>query len=258
MKFIQLRISKRETHEKLLDDVGKNIYNWMLIIDSNFKTNNTQQKQKQYFLTKLLETLSQYDMKMVIDHIKYILEKLNSSIVNQHYKELEKTTNLEKIILFMESMATHGINSVQFLNKIQTNEKITTDNLNKSSQWVKFIDKFIEIGTPNKYLIGFIENIIIRKILHYNDITITNTIKDVSIIYPQCLNIFLLSNLDKHFVFKKIYMYLQYTMRYSGKNLGDHIKSIDELTYNNMLILEIKISYSLLKNNLRNYLRNNL
>lgn len=133
------------------------------------------------------------------------------------------------------------MNITELFNTIITNPKIINENLDQTNKWLNFIDKCLEIGIEKESIIQLLYDIIIAKTLYYSDITRCSNIKDISILYPQCLNIFLLSNLNSHFIFKKLYMFVMYSVRYSGKNIGDYIKNISQDEYNQLLVLENKL-----------------
>ena len=107
-------------------------------------------------------------------------------------------------------------------------------------KWVNFVNKCLRFGIPKDSVFKLIEEIIIHKITYYSDITRANK-NEISVIYPQCLHSFLLSNLNKNFIIKKLYMIVSYTIRYSGRNILDFLKNIRPEQYNSMLILEYRL-----------------
>jgi len=81
------------------------------------------------------------------------------------------------------------------------------ENIEKMHKWVIFVDTYMTFGISKDRII---------KLILYSS---TNNNRKLTVIYPQCLQIFLLSNLNRHFVFKKLYMTVSHNLRYSWKNL---------------------------------------
>lgn len=195
-----------------------------------------------HFLIEFNNILLNHDLikssKIIQDEINFI----NNIIIDHYHRELEKITDLEKISLILESFSTKDKASLILLfEKIKKHPKIIMENIEKMDKWIIFIDKSIELDVPKGTIIGLIEKIIMMKINYHGDITKTNK-NDLSILYPYCLNIFLLTNLDhQNFLLKKLYMYLLYHLRYSGRNLSEFIQKLTHEQYQQLLILENKL-----------------
>lgn len=228
---------KQESHQKLMTDSEMALKNKIIHQYAKNPNNVTLYK-------KILESVNtittKHNLQKIQESLCSEIKRIDNLLVNSYQKELDKTTNLTKIITHLESI-DNNTTLHELFKKIQSNPKIIHENIDKTDQWIIFVDKCIKLNIDKSLIVSLLEIIVVQKILFYNDITRTNSIKDISIIYPQCLNVFLLSNLNKSFIFNKLYMFLNYTMRYSGKNLGDYIKSVTQKDYDNLLYLEKKL-----------------
>ena len=65
--------------------------------------------------------------------------------------------------------------------------------------------------------------------------------RNTIIMYPYCLQTFLIKNLSVHFVFEKLYMMLSCNIRYSGRNIPEAIQKLTLEKYNSLLVLENKL-----------------
>jgi hypothetical protein len=124
--------------------------------------------------------------------------------------------------------------------KIKSHPKVMTENITKMNKWVDFISRSIKMGIPKESIYRLIEEIIVFKINYYSDVTIANK-NDINVIYPQCLHAFVTSNINRHFIFRKIYMIISYSIRYSGRNISSFLKQLKPDQYNNLMILENKL-----------------
>ncbi len=195
------------------------------------------------FLTEIKSIAQARAYTKIVDFVKKDIDHFNGLIITFHKREIEKTTDFEKIGSGLEAFASGGQENVSALfTKLLTNTKIISDNirLEKSAKSSQFVDQCLRIGIEKELLIRFLEEMIMAKISHYTDATKIPK-DDISIIYPHSLQIFLLSNINTHFVFKKLYMYLMYTIRYSGRNIGDTIKNLTQDQYDGLLVLENKL-----------------
>ena len=192
------------------------------------------------FLTQIMVIAKKYDMQNIMDLINNEIANVNNLIIEHHKKEVEKITDLDKISSLLEIFAGKDRNNLLGLfDKIKTYNKVMQENLEKMTKWIMFCDKCLKLGIPRDSVIELIGEIIMAKISQHNDINQTN--KDLSVIYPQCLQVFLLTNLNKHFIFKKLYMYISCAIRYSGRNTFEHIKNITCEQYQSLLVLENKL-----------------
>lgn len=207
------------------------------------------------FLLEINQLAKNYNMTNIISATSTEIKNMDNIIINHHHKEIEKITDLEKILAFVEIFASKDKNNlIGFFDKIKSNIKIIHDNIDKMDKWVLFIDKCIKMKIPGETLIHLIEDIIMAKISYYGDSTRINS-KEITVIYPQCLHVFLLPLVDKNFIFKRLYMFVSYHIRYSGRNVAEHIKKIKSEEYYKMLLLEYKLlelaSYSTDENSLQ-------
>jgi hypothetical protein len=195
------------------------------------------------FLTEIMEITSEYNLSNISEITNGEINMVNNLITNYHKKEMEQVTDLEKISSYLEIFATKDKNNLDALfDKIRTYPKIIQENIDKADKWIIFINKCIKISIPKDSIIKLMEDIIISKISYYTKIYTTNNKDlDISVIYPHCLQVFLLANLHKNFIFKKIYMFLLYNLRYSGRNIEDYIKNIHSEQFDELLKLENKL-----------------
>lgn len=192
-------------------------------------------------LTKLNDIATGYNITELSGIIKEQLSTVDMMITDYHKKEMEKVTDLEKIASYLEIFAKKDNSNLNSLfEKIRSSGKIITENLDSMDKWIVFIDKCLKIGIQNDLMINLLEELILAKIGHYTDQSRIN-LRDLSVVYPQCLQTFLLCHLDKHFVFKKLYMFLSYSIRYSGRNISEFIKNLQSDQYDCMLLLENKL-----------------
>jgi hypothetical protein len=193
------------------------------------------------FLCEIMEIAKGYNLSNITDITKKEMKIVNSLIINYHEQEMEKITDLDKIASHLEIFADKDRNTlINLFEKIRMQQKVIQENVENMKKWVLFFDKCTKIGIPKELMLQLIEEIIMYKIQYYSD-TSRISPKNPSIIYPQCLHIFLLVNIDKHFVFKKLYMFTSYSIRYSGRNIGDYIKNLTQDQYHTLLILENKL-----------------
>ena len=89
-------------------------------------------------------------------------------------------------------------------------------------------------------MISLMEDVILHKLSYYSDLSRANK-SDITTIYPQCLYAFLLANLNKHFVFVKLSIYVSYGLRYSGRNIDTLIRHLSQDQYQSLLMLETKL-----------------
>lgn len=164
------------------------------------------------------------------------LQIVSATITQQRCKEVENLTDLTKVGDYLESL-TGSEGASEFLAKMPDQTKIIQENLQSTVEWISFLVRCQEMGVGKEDLINLVKNIIIAKIEYYKDSTNT-TQSDLSMTYPQCLNVFLISHLEKDFVFKHLQMILTYSIRFSGRNLSDLIRRMTEKDYQTILGLE--------------------
>jgi len=197
--------------------------------------------QYQSSLNKLLKIICTNNLN-ISKNIEKEKDKINDIIISHHSKEVEKTSDLDKIFPLLEIFAAKDKNNLFGLfDKLSSNSKLIKDNMDSMDKWTIFVDKCTKIGIPKQSIINLIEKIIIEKISHYCDISKAQKNSDLSIIYPHCLHSFLLSNMNKHFIFKKLDMITCYHMRYSGRNILDTINNLTSEQYDSLLTLEYKL-----------------
>lgn len=169
------------------------------------------------------------------------LKTVGLSIASHHRRELEAISDLPKITARLTAIAKDdSSNLAGTFDQIVTNPKIMLDNVEKMEAWVAFVDKASELGIEASKIQALIERIIIAKIEYCSDSRRID-IKNPLAIYPPTLQVFLLSRLNSSFVFKRLYMYLTYTIRYSGRNITEQLLAIDQGQYDMLLQLESKL-----------------
>jgi hypothetical protein len=241
---------KTEMHDDLIDKVDVILFTKLKQFYDKYKNNialETNQAGSLVVYTyhkclkAFMDIAKEYNLANIMEITKLEIDKVNNLIIDYHKKEFEKVTDLEKISSLLEIFANQDKNNVIGLfEKIKAHPKIMHENIEKMDKWVYFVDKCLKIGIPKDSIIHLLEEIILSKITFYSDISKTNN-KDISVIYPQCLHAFLLSNINKNFVFKKLYMFISYSIRYSGRNIVDFIKNLKPEQYQNLLTLENKL-----------------
>lgn len=240
---------KSEMHDDLIDKIEdillsnlkqyyeKNRNN--VSIDS--KPNHINAYTYHQFLFELKEMVKGYNLSGILEITNQEIELVNNLITEHHKKELERVTDLDKISSYLEIFADKDKDKmISLFDNISSQTKILQENIEKMDKWVIFINRCLKMGIPNDSIIKLVEEIISVKILYYTDISRLNN-KNLNAIYPQCLNVFLLSNLEKHFVFKKMYMVCSYNIRYAGRNIMDHIKILTADQFQKMMVLENKL-----------------
>ncbi|AZL89206.1 hypothetical protein QKC54_gp0630 [Megavirus baoshan] len=236
---------KSEMYNNLLSDIDQELsikINYICSPDS-INTINIANKY-QILLNKFKNLNLDNHYPKFFNALQSILSQVNNYILEKHSKEIQNITDLTKITNIISSQFEQQNNVTNISNlftKIMSNPKIIQENIDKNDKWIILIDKLIEINISKQIIIEFIEKLIMSKALYYGDITRCSNIKDYTILYPQCLNIFLLSNINKNFIFKRLYMFLTYSIRYSGKNIADYIRSINQNEYDNLLVIENKL-----------------
>ncbi len=193
------------------------------------------------FLVQIMDIAKGYNLSNIMEITKEEIIAVNNLITEYHKKEMERVTDLEKISSYLEIFATKDkMNLHSLFEKIRTHPKIIQENMENVDKWLIFIDKCLKIGVQRESVLRLIEEIIVSKISHYNEVSRINN-KELSAIYPLCLQIFLLSNINRGFIFKRLYMYASYSIRYSGRNISELIRNIKEEHYQSMLKLENKL-----------------
>lgn len=241
---------KNEMHDELIHQIDqillsklKNFYqkSCNLVVIEPKQLNHIDAYTYHKFLSTIMEIVREYNMSNIMEITKQEIGYTNKLIIDQHNKEMEKLTDLDKILSILEIFAARDKNNLPGLfDRIQNNSKIMVENMEKMDKWVFFIDKCSRIGIAKESLIKLLEQIIILKITYFSDVSKSNR-NEFSTIYPQCLQVFLLPNLNKNFIFMKLYMLLVYTIRYSGKNIADLIKNIKYDDYKNLMLIENKL-----------------
>lgn len=249
-EIYEITYLKTEMHDTLTDKVDsillsklKNFYDACknnVVIESN-KSGSIDAYLYHKFLIAFMDIAVGYNLSNIMEITKQEISKVNNLIIEHYKKEVERVTDLEKIISVLEIFANKDKNNlIGLFEKIRTHPKIMEENIQKMDKWILFVDKCLRLAIPKDSIIRLIEEIILAKIAFYADHTkIKNG--DISIVYPQCLHIFLLSNLNKNFVFKKLLMFVSYSIRYSGRNIADLIKNIKQEQFQNLLVLENKL-----------------
>ncbi|AVG46375.1 hypothetical protein [Acanthamoeba polyphaga mimivirus] len=236
---------KSEMYNNLLSEIDQELtikINYICSPDS-INTINTANKY-QILLNKFKNLNLNNQCPKFVNTLQSISSKVNNYILEKHSKEIQNITDLAKITNIISSQFEQQNNITNISDlfvKIMSNPKIIQENIDKNDKWIILIEKLMTINISKQVIIEFIEKLIMSKALYYGDITRCSNIKDYTILYPQCLNIFLLSNIDKNFIFKRLYMFLTHSIRYSGKNIADHIKSINQNEYDNLLVIENKL-----------------
>lgn len=190
-------------------------------------------------LNKFLSEIIQIFRKKNIPITKFIENETEKIKSKYSYKEsIPKTTDIREIT---KHLNVSNINDV--LTMFDTGSKIIQDNIERTNDWILFVNKCINIEVPFDGLLKIMENIIVCKINYYaNEKFGFNTrVNDISILYPTFLQTFLISNINKHFIFKKLLIIVFGCIRYSGKNFLEIAKNINENDYENLLELEHKL-----------------
>jgi len=191
-------------------------------------------------ITAFLDIANEYDLQS-IKLLNHEIDETNKLIINHHNKEIEKLTDLDKIYSLLVIFATKNHATMMGLfEKLSGHSRLMVENMECMPKWITFIDKCKELGVSSDKLINLMEQIIVAKIAFYCDTSKINK-NDLSIIYPHCLHIYLLSNLNKHFVFQKLCMMTFYHMRYSGRNILGLIQNLTHDEYDVLLALERKL-----------------
>ncbi|AQN68472.1 hypothetical protein [Saudi moumouvirus] len=231
---------KEEMFNNLKNEVDCILHDKFKVFDKNLGNGNIKMAMEYQKLFNIIKNnINEYPKTLCI--IQTLFSKISKILIENQQKELKNIVDLSKIINIFSSLDKNIVNVTDLFNKVITNPKIINENLDQTNKWLNFIDKCLEIGINKELIIKLLHDIIIAKALYYSDITRCSNIKDMSILYPQCLNVFLLCNLNTHFIFKKLYMFVMYSIRYSGKNIGDYIKNISQDEYNQLLVLENKL-----------------
>lgn len=193
------------------------------------------------FLTTTLKIVVSHDLPNIIEYLNNEIGLVNTIIVDFYKKEVENITDLNKMASVLEIFASKDTNNFTALfDKIKTHPSIMQSYIEKMDQWIVFIDKCLELSIPRESVIRLIEEIIISKINYHNGIS--QPTNKLFIIYPQCLQIFLQSHLNVHFIFQKLYMYSSYVIKYHGRNnMAEYIKNLTIEQFNSLLVLENKL-----------------
>lgn len=242
---------KSETHDDLIDKIDNILFSKLNQFYHKCKNNISIGPNQtgiidaytyHSFLCEIMEIAKGYNLSNIMDITKKETKIVDGLIIDHHKQEMEKITDLEKIVSHLEIFAEKDrANLIRLFEKIRSHHpKIIQENINNMNKWVLFVDRCFKIGIPKELIMYLIEEVILYKIQFYSDTSRISS-KDPSIIYPQCLHVFLLTNINKHFIFKKLFMFVSYSIRYSGRNIGEYIKNITQDQYQSLLILENKM-----------------
>lgn len=249
-EIYEITYLKSETHDALIEQIDtmlleklKQFYTRCknnVAIDST-RLNAIDAYEYHNFLTNFMNIASGYNLSNIMEITKEEINTVNKLIIDHHNKEVEKITDLNKIASVLEIFAVKDKNNlVGLFEKIKTHKTVMTENIDKMDKWIVFIGKCLKLGISSDSVIQLIQEIIITKINFYTTIAAANK-TELSTVYPQCVHAFLLSNIDKNFIFKKLYIFICYTIRYSGRNISELIKNLTEEQYNSLLTLENKL-----------------
>ena len=186
----------------------------------------------------------QEELPQVKKLIETEIDAVNKLIILHYNKEMEKIIDLDKISAAFRVFANQNKNNVIGLfEKIKSNPKIISENMENMEKWVSFINCCLVLDIPKKMIIELCEGIILEKIKYSVDMTskINKLDTQMGVIYPHCLSTFVLKNLSKGFIFDKLYMFLSCNIRYSGRNIPELVKNLTLEKYNSILVLEYKL-----------------
>lgn len=169
------------------------------------------------------------------DSLELEITRVNKIIIDHYNQEMEKMTDLDKIVSVLEIFSKKDKKSLLgIFEKVYNHPKIISENMNNSKNWLVFFEKCEQYMIPKEEIVRMYEKIIMTKIDYYCEMSNS---KSIEVAYPQALNVFLLCNLN-NFILKRIYMYLTCCIRYSNRNLPALTKSMKEEEFNQLLILE--------------------
>jgi hypothetical protein len=192
-------------------------------------------------LMRIHDFSKELNMTHVMETLNKEIENVNKMIVDFHSKEIEKMSNLDQISALLKIFSKDNTsNMLDIFKKIQTNPKLISENILNMDKWCIFIDHCLKLGIPLDMVIKLVEDIIISKVTYYSDLSMGNR-SELGAIYPQCLNAFLLTQMDKHFVFIKLQIYVSHVIKYSGRNIADLMKHLTSEQYKSLLVLENKL-----------------
>lgn len=195
----------------------------------------------QKFLLEHINAAKEYSMETLHTLLTKELDTVQRIILDEYNKDINATTNLERIFIIVENFYNIDKNNVnKFLENIVKHPSISLENIENTNAWMKFIIGCEKLGISNDHIIYLLCEIIINKIKFYGQYSNSRATAQ-NITYPSCLNIFLLENLSKHFVLKKLHMINSYTIKLSGKNILEHFENMDEAKYVSLLVLEHKL-----------------
>ena len=240
---------KEDMHDELVNKVHDSLVvtfnKFFQRTRSSYLSNSVKLTEYHKVLTSVLELANDNSIDGLIKEVTEELDIANRAIVDYHNKEIDKITDLDKISNMLEMFATKDKeNLVRLFDKIYSHPKIISENLDRMDKWVVFVDRVSKLGICTDSIIRLVEKIIMAKIDQYavlNNLSKLNE-KSVNGAYMQCLQVFLLTNLDRNFTFKRLYMYLSHCNKYSNRNLPDILRDLTETNYHDLLKLEHKLA----------------
>ncbi|CAH6421022.1 Hypothetical protein MVR_LOCUS243 [uncultured virus] len=219
---------------------------WLQLYTNTVAVDTTKCKSNSiYTYRDLLQACDTLAVQHAITDAKKLIERelktVGLSIATHHRRELEAVSDLAKITSRLVQIAEQDASNLGLtFDQIVNNPKIMLDNVEKMDAWIAFTDRASELGIEANRLKTLIERIIYAKIEYCSDSRRID-IKNPLAIYPSVLQVFLLSRLNTAFIFKSLYMYLTYTIRYSGRNITEQLIGIDQTQYDSLLQLESKL-----------------
>ena len=186
-------------------------------------------------LSKWAEIAKTYNMVQIMKQTKAEIDAINKLIIDHYNKEMEKITDLDKIGAVLEIFSQKDPDTLLGLfHKIIGTPRIITENISQTDKWIELFNRCVKYGISSDLLVRLLEEIIVHKFTYFSDANKHH-------IYPQCLQLFLLTHLSNGFIFQKLYLYTAHTIRYSGRNITDLIKNLTAEDMKKMLALEHKL-----------------
>lgn len=230
-----------------------------LILSKKINLFIEQYKSKVTFDSKVTNTIDPHDYSNILDRLQKIssidnithkllvteLETINKQIVTYYNNQMKTITDLHKISnLIGINSKNKTVDIVALLLEILTNEKIFSDNISNTKGWNHLVDKLIELNISKQNILQIVEKIICGKIAYYSNLVGQVTKqpnRTYHWLYLQCLGVFLLSNLNKGFIYKKLHIYLSNAAKFISRGMDELINNLSEEQYYELISFETRL-----------------
>lgn len=219
-------------NEEMYASLQESVKDILMKKTNKFISDNPKDEFYYQILNNLSSIYSTHQLDEINNLVDHELDIYRKELLSKQLEEIVEISNLRSIYNYLEN----SNDKIGLFNNIKNHTNIFKNNIDRMDQWVEFLKKCQENSIISEQM-QLIEDILVHKINYYADIS--NLKKDdIHMIYLQVLHTFVIRHLDKHFIFTKLFMHISHLIRYSGRNITEHINRLTKEKYQEMLLLE--------------------